>query len=75
MNTFQSENRYRVPKGTKFYQVKVRPLQKDSTLVRSQHHHHKHSQQSVTQSQQQQLVRSLQEQDSSAMDVADEESK
>ncbi|XP_021922149.1 RB1-inducible coiled-coil protein 1 isoform X2 [Zootermopsis nevadensis] len=72
----KSENRYRVPKGTKFYRVQVQPLQKDSSLVRSQHHHrhhHLHSQQSMTQSQQQ-LVCSQQE-DSSAVVMADEKSK
>ncbi|XP_034234484.1 RB1-inducible coiled-coil protein 1 isoform X2 [Thrips palmi] len=31
----KSENRYRVPKGTKFYRVKVRPLQEDSLMLRS----------------------------------------
>ncbi|PNF24637.1 hypothetical protein B7P43_G00746 [Cryptotermes secundus] len=71
------ENRYRVPKGTKFYRVKVRPLQKDSSLVRSQHHHHhhQHGHQSLTQSQNQELTRSQQEQDRSAMDVPEEESR
>nr|CAD7257996.1 unnamed protein product [Timema shepardi] len=38
----KSENRYRVPKGTKFYRVKVRPLAKDSVLIRGHHHHHHH---------------------------------
>lgn len=68
---FQSENRYRVPKGTKFYRVKVRPLQKDSSLVRSQHqhhHHHHHHHQHSHQSQQQ-------GHDSKPVDVAEEESK
>lgn len=76
IDALQSENRYRVPKGTKFYRVQVQPLQKDSSLVRSQHHHrhhHLHSQQSMTQSQQQ-LVCSQQE-DSSAVVMADEKSK
>ncbi|XP_067001490.2 RB1-inducible coiled-coil protein 1 isoform X2 [Anabrus simplex] len=46
-------NRYRVPKGTKFYRVKVRPLQKESLLLRSQHHHHHHHHQQQQQQQQQ----------------------
>ncbi|XP_063236188.1 RB1-inducible coiled-coil protein 1 [Bacillus rossius redtenbacheri] len=36
------ENRYRVPKGTKFYRVRVRPLSRDPSLARSHHHHHHH---------------------------------
>lgn len=31
----KSENRYHVPKGTKFYRVKVRSLQEDSLMLRS----------------------------------------
>ncbi|KAK7873593.1 hypothetical protein R5R35_009290 [Gryllus longicercus] len=30
----KAENRYRVPKGTKFYRVKVRPVQKENLLSR-----------------------------------------
>lgn len=34
---FQAENRYHVPKGTKFYRIKVKPLPHSKDLMRSQH--------------------------------------
>ncbi|KAJ9589364.1 hypothetical protein L9F63_017416, partial [Diploptera punctata] len=64
----KSENRYRVPKGTKFYRVKVRPLQKDSSLSRSHHHHHHHHHHQHQQQPQELTC-------SQDMEVADEESK
>lgn len=46
VDLFQEENRYKVPKGTKFYRVKVRPvIYSRDAMIRSSHHHRHHQQQ------------------------------
>lgn len=45
----QSENRYHVPKGTKFYRVKVRPMQEDSLMSKSSFRHKERQQQQLQQ--------------------------
>ncbi|KAJ1525712.1 hypothetical protein ONE63_008923 [Megalurothrips usitatus] len=50
----KSENRYHVPKGTKFYRVKVRPLQEDGMMYRSSYRFKPRPQQQQHQQRQQQ---------------------